>query len=105
MQAIQGDFYKADNDKVYNNDFLKLIRCGGLCNNAAFIKEEDGKVKVDPTANATEAAMVKFSSGHILGEYRIAVPEYRRKHKKLHEIPFNSKNKWQVSYMNYQKIC
>ena len=92
MQAIQGDFYKKDDDKKRNTDFLKLARCGALCNNAEFI---DGQV--DPTANATEAAMVKFSSGHILGEYRIAVPEYRKKHKKLHEIPFNSKNKWQVS--------
>ena len=97
MQAIKGDFYRKDSDGVYNNDFLKLARCGALCNNAAFIKEDDGNVKVDPTANATEAAMVKFSSGHVLSKYRIAIPEYRKKHKKLHEIPFNSKNKWQVS--------
>jgi len=92
MQAMKGDFYKADDDRVRTADFLKLVRCGALCNNASFI---DGKV--DPTANATEAAMVKFSSGHVLSEYRIDVPEYRKRHKKLHEIPFNSKNKWQVS--------
>jgi len=71
---------------------LKLIRCGALCNNADFI---DGKV--DVTANATEAAMVKFSAGHIVGEYTMTIPDYRKKHKKLHEIPFNSTNKWQVS--------
>jgi magnesium-transporting ATPase (P-type) len=92
MQALVGDFYKKDDPKSRTNDFLKLARCGALCNNAEFI---DGNV--DPTANATEAAMVKFSSGHILSEYRIGVPDYRKKHKKLHEIPFNSKNKWQVS--------
>jgi len=92
MQAIQGDFYKKDNDKERNPDFLKLVRCGALCNNAGFI---DGAV--DPTANATEAAMVKFSSGHILEKFRMAVPEFRKRHTKLHEIPFNSKNKWQVS--------
>ncbi len=68
MQSVQGDFYKPDDLKVRNNDFLKLVRCGALCNNADFI---DGDV--DPTANATETAMVKFSSGHILGEYRMMV--------------------------------
>jgi magnesium-transporting ATPase (P-type) len=92
MQALVGDFYKKDDAKSRNADFLKLTRCGALCNNAEFL---DGAV--DPTANATEAAMVKFSSGHVLSEYRIGVPEYRKRHKKLHEIPFNSKNKWQVS--------
>merc|ERR1712154_596560 len=79
LAAVKGDFYKKDNDKIRNNDFLKLVRCGALCNNAEFI---DGDI--DPTANATEAAMVKFSAGHILGEYRIPVPEYRKKHNKLH---------------------
>jgi len=92
MQAVQGDFYRKDDDKVRCNDFLKLVRCGALCNNAGFI---DGAV--DVTANATEAAMVKFSAGHVVGEYRMNIPDYRKKHKKLHEIPFNSKNKWQVS--------
>eukprot|EP01083_Nonionella_stella_P073128 197500_1 len=92
LAALSGDFYKKDNDKIRNNDFLKLVRCGALCNNADFV---DGCV--DPTANATEAAMVKFSAGHVLAEYRTPVPEYRKKHLKLHEIPFNSKNKWQVS--------
>merc|ERR1712241_1196348 len=81
-----------DNDKERNVDFLKLVRCGALCNYAGFI---DGAV--DPTANATEAAMVKFSSGHILEQYRRDIPSYRKLHEKLHEIPFNSKNKWQVS--------
>eukprot|EP00485_Elphidium_margaritaceum_P001594 CAMPEP_0202689942 /NCGR_PEP_ID=MMETSP1385-20130828/5107_1 /ASSEMBLY_ACC=CAM_ASM_000861 /TAXON_ID=933848 /ORGANISM="Elphidium margaritaceum" /LENGTH=801 /DNA_ID=CAMNT_0049345161 /DNA_START=115 /DNA_END=2516 /DNA_ORIENTATION=+ len=92
MQAVKGDFYKKDDERVRNPDFSKLVRCGALCNNASFI---DGKV--DPTANATEAAMVKFSSGHVLGLYRMDIPAYRGRHKKLHEIPFNSKNKWQVS--------
>jgi len=92
MNSVVGDFYKKDDAKARNVDFLKLVRCGALCNNAGFI---DGAV--DPTANATEAAMVKFSSGHILEEYRRDIPSYRKLHEKKHEIPFNSKNKWQVS--------
>ena len=84
----------AQTTKLPQIDFLKLIRCGALCNNASFIK---GGSIIDPTANATEAAIVKFSSGHITADYRITLTEYRKLHKKLHEIPFNSKNKWQVS--------
>merc|ERR1740139_2145376 len=91
MAAVKGDFYDAAT-KERRVDFLKLVRCGALCNNADFI---DGAV--DPTANATEAAMVKFSSGHVSAEYRLNIPEYRKRHFKLHEIPFNSTNKWQVS--------
>merc|ERR1719491_2345794 len=92
LNALKGDFYEADDTNKRNADFLKLVRCGGLCNNADFV---DGAV--DPTANATEAAMVKFSSGHVSAEYRLNIPEYRKRHFKLHEIPFNSTNKWQVS--------
>ncbi len=40
-----------------------MVSCGALCNNAGFI---DGDI--DATANATEAATVNFSSGHVLGE-------------------------------------
>ena len=69
------------------------MRCGALCNNASFTKDN----QVTDDSNATEAAMVKFSFGHISAEYRMMVPEYREKHSKMHEIPFNSKNKWQVS--------
>ena len=80
--------------KLPQIDFLKLVRCGALCNNAGFLKGGD---IIDPTANATEAAIVKFASGHITADYRINLTEYRKLHKKLHEIPFNRKNKWQVS--------
>ena len=91
MYSLKGDFYNERNKKR-RLSFLKLIRCGALCNNADFIGD-----KVDKAANATEAAMVKFSAGHLTAKYRMQVPEYRELHNKLHEIPFNSKNKWQIS--------
>ena len=98
MSALAGDFYNENKNRI--SDFLKLIRCGALCNNADFVNEPSKPEihgTVQPNANPTEAAMVKFSSGHIAAEYKITVPQYRNEHKKLHEIPFNSKNKWQVS--------
>jgi len=93
MAAVKGDFYVDDESGKRKGDFLKLVRCGALCNNAEFTA--DGSVTDD--SNATEAAMVKFSFGHILSHADMSVPEFRKVHRKLHEIPFNSKNKWQVS--------
>jgi len=94
MMAVKGDFYSDPPiNKTRKGDFLKLIRCGGLCNNASFLPSGE----INPESNATEAAMVKFSAGHISSEYTMSIPDYREKHSKLHEIPFNSKNKWQVS--------
>merc|ERR1719283_342839 len=71
LGAVKGDFYD-DQDKR-KGDFLKLVRCGALCNNASFTKDN----QVTDDSNATEAAMVKFSFGHISAEYRMMVPEYR----------------------------
>eukprot|EP01083_Nonionella_stella_P094582 265413_1 len=93
MRAVTGDFYQQNNGKKRSPDLMKLIRCGALCNNAQFVF--DGQV--DMCSDATEAAIVKFCYGHVVEEYHIGVPEYRRTHTKLHEIPFNSRNKWQVS--------
>ena len=62
-----------------------------IYNNADFAGE-----KASASANATETAMVKFSSADTSSEYHLGIPECRSKHK-LHEIPFNRKNKWQVS--------
>lgn len=91
LEALTGDFYD-ENDKRHHS-FLQLVRCAALCNNASFMK--DGTL--DPKANATEAAMVKFSYGHVNAQYRRKVSDYRKIHNKLHEIPFNSANKWQIS--------
>ncbi len=92
MYSLKGEFYDLSNDNKRHLTFCKLIRCGALCNNADFIND-----KVDIAANPTEAAIIKFSAGHISAMYRMLVPEYREQHNKLHEIPFNSKNKWQIS--------
>eukprot|EP01084_Bolivina_argentea_P192304 330171_1 len=88
--AVYGDFYQQNNE-IRCCDFMKLARCGALCNNACWINN-----MVDRYSNATEAAILRFSSGHIIAEYRIDINNYRKRHRKLHEIPFNSRNKWQV---------
>jgi len=74
-QSIKGDFY---NDKEQRDeDFLRLLRCGVLCNNAQLV---DGRV--DPKANATEAAILKFTYGHVNAQYKMNINDYRNQHKK-----------------------
>ena len=72
MQALAGDFY--DDQKKRKPDFLKLVRCGALCNNAEFVGD-----KVSASANVTEAAMVKFR----VDIYHLKISEYCSKHKKI----------------------
>eukprot|EP01083_Nonionella_stella_P264799 897779_1 len=76
--AIRGDFYQ-DNKKRYNN-FLKLIRCAAL-NNNAFNSTVDSSSYPQWTGDSADAiAIAKFCSGHINDEYKMDLKEYREKH-------------------------
>merc|ERR1711962_1741069 len=73
---------------------LERVAC--LCNRAEFKGDKDNMAKPilqrEVTGDASEAAILKcteLSTGNVM--------EYRRKHKKVCEIPFNSTNKYQVS--------
>jgi sodium/potassium-transporting ATPase subunit alpha len=71
-----------------------LERCAALCNNADFLAEQDSVpvLKKNTIGDASESALLKcveLSTGDALG--------YRRKHRKVAEVPFNSTNKYQVS--------
>merc|ERR1719391_417722 len=71
---------------------LETVAC--LCNRAEFKAGQEGIhiLKREVNGDASEAAILKcteLSSGNIM--------EYRKKNKKVCEIPFNSTNKFQVS--------
>jgi len=71
-----------------------LERVAALCNRAEFKGGQEGVsiLKREVNGDASEAAILKcteLSSGNIM--------EYRKKNKKVCEIPFNSTNKFQVS--------
>jgi sodium/potassium-transporting ATPase subunit alpha len=77
-----------------------LERCGILCNRAEFKPGESDKLVLrrEVIGDASEAAILKcteLSNGDVMG--------YRTKHKKVCEIPFNSRNKYQVSIHEYAK--
>merc|ERR1719295_1488107 len=75
-----------------------LERCGTLCSRAEFKPGEQSKpvLKREVNGDASEAAILKcceLSTGN--------ATEYRAKHQKVCEIPFNSANKYQVSIHEY----
>uniref|UniRef100_A0A0N5A3I7 Sodium/potassium-transporting ATPase subunit alpha n=1 Tax=Parastrongyloides trichosuri TaxID=131310 RepID=A0A0N5A3I7_PARTI len=74
--------------------FDSLVRVATLCNRAEF-KPGQNNVPIlrrECTGDASEIALLKFSEIAV-GD----VMKYRRSHKKVSEIPFNSTNKFQVS--------
>ncbi|KDO35437.1 hypothetical protein SPRG_00285 [Saprolegnia parasitica CBS 223.65] len=99
---------------VADDSFVRLQRCATLCNNAVFDEESkfetivsaDGdaisrgaplvfkvgdKINWETIGDASESAMIKFVQD------KRDIMEYRKACPKVKEIPFNSKNKYQVS--------
>ena len=76
------------------NGWKALEQCAVLCNRAEFKPGQDEipVLRREVNGDASEAALLKcveLSTGDAM--------EYRRKNKKITEIPFNSANKYQVS--------
>eukprot|EP00494_Astrolonche_serrata_P024265 UN24523 len=98
--ATKGDsFYTKDNRQ--KPSMRSLLRVGLLCNNSVrTIDEENGRATY--TSDPTEQAIFKFALGNIEkvleDQNSVQIDDFRNGvFPKLAEIPFNSKNKWQVS--------
>ncbi|RWS30578.1 Na+/K+ ATPase alpha subunit-like protein [Leptotrombidium deliense] len=74
--------------------FNAMARVAILCNRATFKDGQERKpiLKRECTGDASEQAILKFSEAAVGGVY-----EFRVRHKKVAEIPFNSTNKFHVS--------
>ncbi|CAG0920322.1 unnamed protein product [Notodromas monacha] len=78
-----------------NSGWLALSRAAALCNRAEFRPQSRPRASVhqiEVDGDASEAAILKFTEitmGDVAG--------YRKKHKKVCEIPFNSTIKYQLS--------
>jgi len=107
--ATSGEFYGPDGEQLPS--FKRLLRCGVLCNNSVvMVSEKTGKRSY--TSDPTEQAIFKFCQGNLGKTLKTQMPQdfqdFRQKHyPKLAEIPFNSKNKWQVSvhYIETDEAC
>nr|AEH68836.1 putative Na+/K+-ATPase alpha subunit [Pareledone sp. GG-2011] len=99
-KIIEADTSEDQSNATYNkdnDDWNALSRIAMLCNRAEFKAGQDGVpvLKRDCNGDASESALLKCVELSIGG-----VPEYRRRNKKIVEIPFNSTNKYQVSIHN-----
>lgn len=75
-------------------EYKDLYRAGCLCSRAEFVPGQENipVLKREVIGDASEAAILKFST---LAEGDVM--EFRKKHRKVCEIPFNSTDKFQVS--------
>merc|ERR1719193_1077676 len=82
----------------YRPSLHRLIRIGVLCNNAVPSDRKDSYGNPRIQGDGTEVAIYKFCDGHVKKMNASATTSsYRLAHPKLHEIPFDSANKWQIS--------
>jgi len=58
---------------------------------------EDPQSEMIPRGDATEIGLYKYMSGCIKFRMNQDIEEFRAQNPKVHEIPFNSANKWQLS--------
>lgn len=93
----KGKKKKDDIDKpfdVESSSFKALLKVMALNTNAKFASDKDKEKPVLDrlvvNGDASEAALVKFSQS--LRD----IQEYRNQYKIIHEIPFNSTNKWML---------
>merc|ERR1719348_1900482 len=96
-QIVEADTSEDQSGAAFNKEapgWKTLERVACLCNRAEFRGNQEGVsiLKKEVNGDASEAAILKcteLSKGNVI--------EYRRKNKKVCEIPFNSSNKFQVS--------
>ncbi|CAL1532052.1 unnamed protein product [Lymnaea stagnalis] len=96
-RIIEADMREDQSNGQYSSDdasWMALARITMLCNRAEFkIDQENVPIlKRECNGDASESALLKcveLSIGNVM--------KYRREHKKVLEIPFNSTNKFQVS--------
>lgn len=77
------------------SEYKELYRAGCLCSRAEFISSVETDVPIlkrEVMGDASEAAILKFST---LAEGDVM--EFRKRHRKVAEVPFNSTDKFQVS--------
>merc|ERR1711936_423707 len=97
MGIVEADTSEDQSGSSFNKEasgWKTLERVACLCNRAEFKPQQEnvGVLKREVNGDASEAAILKcteLSKGNVM--------EYRKRNKKVCEIPFNSANKYQVS--------
>ncbi|WAR04481.1 AT1A-like protein, partial [Mya arenaria] len=96
-RIVEADTSDDQSNSTYGRSdpsWLALSRCAMLCNRAEFKADQENVpvLKRECNGDASESALLKcveLSIGH--------VTDFRKRNRKVCEIPFNSSNKYQVS--------
>ena len=96
-RVMEADTTEDQRGATYNRDsaaWKAITRVCTLCSRAEFLADQEQLpvLKRSVSGDASEAALLKYVE-LAFGN----VSNYRQRHKKVAEIPFNSKNKYQVS--------
>jgi magnesium-transporting ATPase (P-type) len=81
--------------------FKKLMEIAILNSRVVLEKKEDSDDLV-PTSDATELGFYNFFSQFTQQFYGTDIESFRKSHRKLQEIPFNSAFKWQMTIHNLE---
>lgn len=77
--------------------FEMLLHAVALCSRSEIIQTENGDshANVKISGNATDVGLFRFAAKFI------DIPEFRKDHALLHEVPFDSTRKWQLTVNRY----
>ncbi|XP_020903916.1 sodium/potassium-transporting ATPase subunit alpha-B isoform X1 [Exaiptasia diaphana] len=94
VEADTSEEQKGGDTEKYTETWRALSRVATLCNRANFKAGQEDKpvLKRECAGDASESALLKYveiAIGNVI--------QYRKRHPKVCEIPFNSTNKYQVS--------
>ena len=84
------------NFKLQNTQMSYLINVASLNSRIALEVSEKTKEK-EPQGDATELGLYRYFSSRVMDRYGMDIESYRLANPKVHEVPFNSANKFQMS--------
>ncbi|RYH05648.1 HAD family hydrolase [archaeon] len=79
-----------------HGQFAQLLDIASL-NSRVVLELSEETSELAPSGDATELGLYKFSSKMLQSIYQTDIEKYRAARPKVHEIPFNSSFKWQMS--------
>lgn len=79
-----------------SSQMRQLMDVAALCSRVILERKNEND-PLKPSGDATELGLYRFFGGCIKDRTGMEMEDYRAANPKLHEIPFNSSNKWQMS--------
>ena len=95
-REFSADEFVAEGDNV-NDIQLHALKEVAALNSRVTLERKSPESELVPNGDATELGLYNFFNNFIKGKSASDLEQYREHNIKVHEIPFNSSNKWQMS--------